>query len=226
MKRFLILIIVLIMSLSAKSQYNSDFGCVTGMTYYMGDLNPSKQFYKPNLMYGWIYRYNINETYSVRANALFGKIEADDSDFLNGYQKQRDRKFSSEYTCLSVLLEYNFYPFWIPKQHWSFSLVPFISAGGGYVMSDIASLSIPMTIGLKSLFFDNITIAAEWSFIKTFTDRLDSVADPINTGVTSAFINNDWIAYGGISITYRFSADNSCLLYNKMRGNGIGFRKR
>jgi hypothetical protein len=214
------------MSLSSKAQQNFDVGCVFGLTYYKGDLNPSKQFYKPNFMYGCLCRYNINETYSIRGNVLFGGIEADDSDFLNAYQKDRDLRFRNKYINLSVLLEYNFYPFWLPKQSWSNFVVPFISAGGGYVFSNVSTFTIPMTIGVKSLCFKYITLAAEWSFIKTFSDNLDGVADPINTGVSSNLINNDWIAYGGISITYRFAADKSCSLYNKMRSNGVRSRRR
>jgi len=214
------------MSIVGKAQYNSEFGCMTGLTYYMGDVNPTKIFYRPNMMYSWLYRYNFNDRYALRINLNFGTIEGDDSDFANGLQQERKAKFKNDYTNFNVNLEYNFYPFWVPKSKWTHYVVPFVSGGLGYVIVNSSpTLSLPLTIGLKSFIFRNITIGLEWNYTKTFIDNLDNLGDPMKTEVSSSLVNNDWIAYGAISVAYRFSADKACLIFNKTRNNGMGYRR-
>lgn len=227
MKKLIIIVFVVFLSLSGKAQFSAEFGCVTGLTYYMGDMNSSEIFYKPNMMYGFMYRYNINETYSLRLNVGFGKLEAKDIDFDNGLQQARANRFFAEYTNFNINLEYNFYPFWVPKKKWSNYIVPFISSGLGYVVVDSSpTLAIPMTLGVKCLAFKRVTIGLEWNYAMTFSDKIDGMEDPMKTGKSSKLINNDWIAYGAISIAYRFTADRTCMLFNKIRKNGFGNRRR
>lgn len=211
MKRFLMLVFIITLACNAKAQSSSGFGIMTGLTYYMGDINPTKHFYNAGPMVGAVYRYNFNGTYALRVNGSFGKISAYDKDSDNVYQQERARSFKSDILNVSTSIEYNFYPFWAPKKSWSNPIVPFVSLGVGFVKTNIVtSATVPMTIGLKWLAGGGLTIGLESSFIKTFSDKIDNLPDPINTGKSSFFINNDWISYTGIVLTYRFSSCDAC----------------
>jgi hypothetical protein len=63
-------------------------------------------------------------------------------------------------------------------------------------------LSIPFGIGIKINVTKKITAGAEWSFRKSFNDRIDGLENP--SGVYSVIHNNDWYSFAGIFITYKF----------------------
>lgn len=226
MQKLILLILISFTSIVGKAQYDSEIGCMAGMSYYMGDINPTKIFYKPNFMFSGMYRYNFNDTYALRVNFCFGTVEADDSDFNNGYQQSRLAKFKNDFTNFNVNLEYNFNQFWVPKTKWTKAVVPFVSVGLGYVVVRAnPTLSVPMTVGVKSYVFKNITIGLEWNYTKTFIDSIDDLDDPRKTGESSKLINNDWIAYCAVTVAYRFTMDKVCMLFNKTRNNGVGYKR-
>jgi hypothetical protein len=211
MRKILMLVFIIAFVSNSKAQSSSGFGIMTGATYYMGDINPSEHFYNMKPMVGGVYRYNFNDTYALRVNCMFGEISASDKDFNNDYQQARSHSFKSDILNISTNFEYNFYPFWAPKKSWSYSIVPFVSLGVGLLKTNAAtSATLPMTIGFKWVATGGLTIGLESSFIKTFSDNIDELPDPINTGKSSFFINNDWISYTGIVLTYRFSSCDAC----------------
>ena len=73
----------------------SELGPTIGNMYYLGDLNPSKQFYKQNLGVGLMYRYNVNARLTYRFNVLAGSVEAYDSDSKNEILRNRNLSFQS-----------------------------------------------------------------------------------------------------------------------------------
>ena len=85
---------------------------------------------------------------------------------------------------------------------------PYITTGfsGALILSsDPASdnlLSLPVGLGVKLNVSKRITAGAEWSFRKTFNDRLDGLENP--SGKYSVLHNNDWYSFLGVFITYKF----------------------
>lgn len=211
-----ILWIFLLITLVGKSQNNDDLGVVIGESYYLGDINPTQHFYNPRLMFGIIYRYNYNDSYSLRVSAIHGNIGASDLDFSDELRQDRRAMFNCEYMNFALQFEYNFFSYWIPKKRWSEKTVPYLSLGLGCSINTTESaFYIPFSLGVKRVIYKNYTLGFEWTFCKTFTDKIDKLSDPMETGKRSLFMNNDWIVNVGVSLTYRFSADNVCRFFNE-----------
>ena len=79
--------------------------------YYLGDLNPSKQFYRQNLGVGLMYRYNVNARLTYRFNLLAGSVEAYDSDSKNEILKNRNLSFQSNIQELAGGIEFHYYKY-------------------------------------------------------------------------------------------------------------------
>lgn len=106
MKKAAFILLALLFSTGIFAQ-RSEIGVMGGISYYMGDINTSKLFYKPNFMGGIVYRYNFNPRWAFKMNAIYGKIEGDDKDFGN----IRNLNFRSRIVDLSAQIELNFLPY-------------------------------------------------------------------------------------------------------------------
>lgn len=211
----LIIVVLLFISSFAKAQSDAEIGIVGGGAYYMGDINMSRQLYRPSPLLGAIYKKNFTDRYAIRINALFTKLEGRDSDFSNEVQQLRDHSFKSNLMDVAAGFEFNFMPFWLPAK--SNVWTPYVYAGLGYTLANSDSgLNIPFGVGFKFLLGGNLVGGVEWSFRKTFTDELDYLSDPWKAGGNSAIINNDWYSYIGITITYRLPSDRACELFDKL----------
>ncbi|MFA8433763.1 MAG: DUF6089 family protein [Marinifilaceae bacterium] len=218
MKRLLSGIVFLILSFSGWAQTKADLGIFGGVSYYMGDINPKKQFYSPGFTLGGIYRYNFDPHFSLRASMLFSDLSADDLDFNNNFQQQRRANFDTEVVDLALQVEFNFQPFWVPKKSRTKGLVPYVTGGIGYIAptSTGSSLTIPMGAGLKFNLPGRWSGAFEWSFRKSFTDDLDNLDDPFDLNQKSIAHNNDWVSFVGVIITYKLFPDNEeCHSYDR-----------
>jgi len=213
----LVFVVLLFISSFAKAQSDSEIGIVGGVAYYMGDVNTSKHLYRYSPALGAIYKKNFTDRYALRLNALFTKLEGKDSDFSNEVQQLRDHSFESKLMDVAAEFEFNFMPFWLPEKSNSYSWTPYVHAGLGYtVCKSDSGLNIPFGAGFKFLLKGNIICGMEWCFRKTFTDKLDCLADPWKSGGNNVIINNDWYSYIGITVTYRFPSNKACDMFDKL----------
>ncbi len=224
MKKILLIFSFLIHFIS-NAQEKLEFGIIGGVNYYMGDVNPNKLFYSPQLAYGLIIKHNFNENYSLKTTGISGVLTGNDADFNNLYQKIRNHSFSTKYTEIASQLEFSFFPFnsFVDKK----SISPYVSAGVALLVSEDPyspkfKLAIPFGIGLKYAPSNRITVSLEWNYKKTFTDYLDALNYndikpdnlPINNKQNTYKNSKDWYSFAGISITYKFAANkNSCPAY-------------
>ncbi len=111
-----------------------EIGLFGGGSYYLGDINPKKQFAQTQIAFGGIYRYNINPHWAMRVNVYQGKIES--SDAIIRYNPKRNLSFRSELTEIALGMELNFFPYMTGKVSMSgrkkWRATPFIFAGLGY----------------------------------------------------------------------------------------------
>jgi hypothetical protein len=193
----------------AHAQKNANVGLYAGAAYYMGDINPNRHFYRPSPAFGALYRYNINPRYSVRASATYATLSGNDLDFPGTLHPDRPvspAQFSTSVLDAGFCLEFNFRP--IPTGTPGFNYSPFIAAGlGGTLIarSDrnaYNTVNIPLSLGIKVNLSKRLTAGAEWSFRRTFSDRIDGLENP--SGVQSIIHNNDWYSFTGVFITYKF----------------------
>ena len=92
----------------SKHKNSSELGFFLGGSYYIGDLNQTKQFLFTKPAGGVVFRYNINPRLSARANILVGSIEGHDSYSSSASQKQRNLNFKSPIDEFSAQFEFNF----------------------------------------------------------------------------------------------------------------------
>jgi hypothetical protein len=175
----------------------------------MGDINPNRHFYRPSFSLGALYRYNINTRVAIRANGYYANLSGNDLDFPSQLHPDRPvspASFNTSLVDVGLQVEYNFMPY-IPNVA-DHAYTPYISTGiaGALILSTdrdaINLLSLPFGIGVKMNVAKKITAGAEWSFRKSFSDRIDGLENP--SGVHSIIHNNDWYSFLGIFITYKF----------------------
>ncbi len=108
----------------------SEIGFGVGGSFYMGDINPKKIFYKTQWAGSLFYRYNINTRMALRFGLSYGRIMGADSDFGN----LRNLNFRNDLWEVSALWEVNFLDFFTgSRQH---RLAPYLVLGAGMAMSD------------------------------------------------------------------------------------------
>lgn len=196
MKIFFLLIFTLILNCSIFAQHN-DIGIFLGGSYYLGDLNPSKQFFLSKPALGIAYRHSFNPRISLRINLLDGEIRGADS--KTKINEIRNLSFRTNIAELSTQLEINFLPFLTGKKEHPFT--PYVFGGislfkfnpqaeyngtwydlqplkteGETKPYNLISLGIPFGMGFKMNISKRIAVDFEWGLRKTFTDYLDDIS--------------------------------------------------
>ena len=179
MKKSIVFIIIVIISLSVFSQ-RSEIGGLFGTSYYMGDINTSKQFYKPNIAGGIIYRYNLDPHWAFKLSALYGTVEGDDKDFNN----LRNLSFKSHIMEFSGQIELNFFGYYTGSKKHRFS--PYIFTGISLFMFNPQGQLFDSTV-MELKWFDLQPLSTEGQGTILKPDReiysLTQIAIPFGLGV-------------------------------------------
>lgn len=183
-----------------------EIGVKGGAAYYVGDLNPSKQFCNSTLQYGGIVRYNYDPRWVFRVDYTHGTVEG--SDAIYNVRPERDLSFHTKFDELNFIVEFNFLEYYTGIKKRSFS--PYFFGGASVFMFDPYSLEdmtplrplhtegqvaevdddiegqqkiygrvscgIPFGFGFKFGLGARIGVALEWQMLMTFTDYLDDVS--------------------------------------------------
>lgn len=87
----------------------SEIGLCGGVSFYLGDINPSGVFKGSKPAGGVVFRYNINPLLAFKSTVLFGSIGASDAEFGKDEDaKARNLSFVSPINEVSGQLELNF----------------------------------------------------------------------------------------------------------------------
>lgn len=210
----LLFVLVFFYNTNALAQHKDfDVGFLLGTTQYNGDINMTRPYSSPQPAIAGIFKKNFNPHYALRVCATLGNLKADDTDFNNAYQTSRNYYFdNTKIIELSCGVEFNFFEITEDKKTHNFS--PFVTFGlGGLYMENskfYEVFDIPMGIGLKYKVLPRMELRLEWTFRKTFTDRLDQLADaPIDGYQQYKQISfqrtNDWFSLLGLSVMWNFS---------------------
>lgn len=225
-------------AVGAAAQDRLEFGVVAGGCYYMGEMNPSQQFKDTRPMGGLLARYAYSDRIAFKAVVGLYPIkgeydgaspdiysfphEPSDHTFAEGETeawRPGETSFENNLIDASVFCEFNFLSFdhFFKKDQTRFS--PYLCAGLGvtaytrYVGDDEKRqivLTLPFGFGVKYKLNKLVRLGMEWTFHKTFTDRLECVtnpretfdpADPYRNGVHKLTHNNDWFASLGVSLS-------------------------
>ena len=216
MKKIILFFSSFLVICSANCQKRADIGVFGGTNFYLGDINPLIPFNTPSYFFGGIYRYNITERYAVRLNGVYANLK--DSDPNNYYPQFSNASFSTNIFDFAGQFEFNYSPY-IPKiEQGDFSTYLCLGIGGNFQLGEanVVNLTIPFGTGFKYNLTTRISTGIEWSFRKTFNDRLDGYETFSQGGSNSFLFNNDWYSFLGLFITYKFFnfAENCPAYYN------------
>jgi len=200
-----ILIVFLMTSSSLLSQTKKrnfrqhELGIMIGGSYYIGDLNPRKQFFLSQPAGGVFYRFAPNYRYAFRIGFNRGTIVGDDSKSTQSDQRQRNLNFKSQIIEYNALAEFNFLEYRLGTENYYFTTFLFLGldifsfkpqARLGSTWIDLQPLktegqsksykltqiAVPFGIGLKLNLLEQVGLALEWGPRKTYTDYLDDVS--------------------------------------------------
>lgn len=202
------------------AQTRIDVGGYLAGSYYLGDINPSRQFYSVKPAGGGLFRYNFNQRYALRGSVMYGTLSGNDNDFDNTYQKLRSHSFNTPVADIALQAEFNFLPYAVANDKTRRS--SYIFAGLCYFLvpgtTSPSQIGIPLGVGYKINLKNKWAAGFEWSFRKTFTDNIDGLNGKDffpNSFKQTGFANNrDWYSFCGIFITYMiFSEELKCAAY-------------
>jgi len=217
-------LLFVLLGFNANGQHK-EVGFFGGVSYYNGDLNPTRQVINQvNPTIGAFYRKNINTRYALRFGANYGKLSAEDGSNNLDLSEFRDISFSTSILEAYGILEFNFIPYQINNKRYSnFSPYVFIGLstfrvnpevtentprGINPVGSTIAP-AIPFGAGIKFNFIENLGLSLEWTFRKTYTDDIDGLPERYIDGYQlSNSRNNDWYSFLGITLNYKFLTES------------------
>lgn len=204
MKYIYILLATFFLSYVATAQQNkADFGVLLGGSYYIGDLNPTKQFHNIHPSLGALIRLNLNKRYAFRLSGYYMGLSATEADSREvNLPYAHVNSFSTNLLDLGGQFEFNFLPYQAGEEAWT--ATPYVAVGIGYTVglsNGINFLNIPFGLGFKFNITDRLSSGLEWSYRKTFNDKIDNVTSPLGH---SLLHNNDWYSTFGLLITYKF----------------------
>lgn len=194
-----------------------EVGLGLGAMHYKGDISPSfhPTFARPGG--NVFFRYNLSRAVSLKANALYGGIYADDAKVNNPFNQARGRSFSTRIAEAGAQIEYNFlsYKFNVRRRHnWS----PYVFGGMAYSSFNPSGaptasykrtgVVLPFGIGMKVQFKQHWNWGIEFGTRRTFTDYLDNWGEgssiPNQKLQQADPTNKDMYYFTTFSISYMF----------------------
>jgi len=177
-----------------------EVGGFLGSSGYMGDINPTKPYKFTDVAFGGQVKRNLDGYWSLRLNAMHGKMRAADADSPDPAQQFRNLDFYSPLTEVSLLGEFNFFKY---QASVSKKYSPYLFAGLGGVMFSPKTmlnnqeqnlrywrtegqpvnesyqpyaLAVPYGVGVKYNIKGNWNLIGEVGYRTAFTDYLDDVS--------------------------------------------------
>ena len=229
MKKLILILLIITVYGNVNAQY-AEVGIFGGGSYYLGDLNPGKQFLLTKPAVGAFVRHNFNERLAVRGGFTYGKLHGDD--LISNVNPSRGLNFTTHISDISAVLELNFFEYFIGSlRHF---VTPYMFAGGSLFMfnpkdagnnalRDLntegqesiefperkkykrTQFAIPFGIGVKYSLNDFMGLSASWTMNKTFTDYIDDVSTTYpDSGMQRGDPTyDDWYSFAGISLSIR-----------------------
>ncbi|APY11287.1 hypothetical protein BWZ22_08540 [Seonamhaeicola sp. S2-3] len=227
--RHLTVLVFSILSIHFGHSQINEIGLYLGGSNFIGDVGATNYISPNQLAIGGIYKWNRSRRHSYRASLIFSKLKGIDTNSDDPRRIQRGYEFSTNITELSLGMEFTFKDFNLHSERKIGT--PYLHSGitaakhdnhfflNGVQTSENSSswaFGIPMTLGYKATFIDNIIFGIEIGARYTFSDNLDGSLpeDPAYYQYRFGNINNDdWYVFSGITLTYTFG-ENPCYCIN------------
>jgi hypothetical protein len=200
----------------AEAQDKMSVGGLVGASSYTGDFNPNGLMRRPGAYMGGLIHYAMSEYYGLRIGLGAGNLRGSPASYngrlMSNVSYQKPTAFNQLFFDVEARMEAGFLPY-DPLEHnpkkQSFS--PYFALGMGLAYSRGAPfVQFPIAVGIRYRVAYRFTLGAEWTFRKTFNDKLDGWENVRVSPGTGTLNNNDWISYIGIYLTYQLSPKECC----------------
>ena len=201
-----------------------EVGVSYGKSNFIGDVGNTNFIDPEDDTFGAIIKWNRSPRHSYRLTYFRSTLSADDLESKDPLRTERGYNFESPINELSLGMEFNFLDFDLHDFDILFS--PYIFSGISYMTFEEqlllngaltntgkhqSTFAIPMVVGLKHRFYDNLILSMEIGARYTFSDKIDGnimISDDLNYNFGN--INNkDWYMFSNFSLTYTFGR-NPC----------------
>ena len=184
--------------------YSMEVGVAPGGSFYMGNANQKTLFKDTRPSMNLLYRYNLNGRFSIKGLAGVSGIAGSTKGQVFNFPPGVELNFKRRVFDASAQLEFNFYEFGMPDYIiGSTSITPYICAGIGILGMNTTEFEtaafVPMGLGLKWKVAKRYNLGCEWTFRKTYTDKLDYVINSAGFQLSDPWLvessrnkNKDW----------------------------------
>ena len=216
-------LVLLLFSLPLAAQeddmYKMEIGAGVGMVSYEGDFNGNvAKGMQPGASV--ILRRVFNPYMDMRLNLMYGNLKGDSKNVKTYYPDYRQETYSFSNTLidLSLLYEYNFWPYGTGRDYRGAKrLTPFVflGIGGTYVKTEqkgVFTGNFPLGVGVKYKLAKRVNLAVEWAIHFSLSDELDGVKDPYKIKSSGLFKNTD--CYSALQLTLTYSFMQKCRTCN------------
>jgi hypothetical protein len=221
MKKIFNLLLCFFPLITLNAQIN-EIGVFLGGSNFVGDVGKTTYIAPEKPAFGVLYKWNRSPRHAWRFSYTQSSIIGNDFKSDETGRNQRGYRFENNIKELSAGLEFNFFDFNLHDYHTK--ITPYVYTGLNYFLFDNlyrytanpnvvyalknrSSMSIPITLGIKSNISPRFVLGAEVGARYTFTDNIDgsnpntSNPDILKFGNLN---NNDWYVFSGITLTYTF----------------------
>ncbi len=205
MRKGIFILFLTVTSLGLYAQNTLEAGLFGGVSYYLGDINPSQQFKQIEPAYGAVARYNISTRWAF--SFAFTTSDLIGDDLVVMHNEDRALNFSSRIYDGSLMAEFNFFDYFTGSKKNYVS--PYIFGGislfhftprnlDGVLLRPEGTegqfafdsndervgpepysqfgFSIPFGLGIKYSLTKRLGMTLEWRMHKTFTDYIDDIS--------------------------------------------------
>ncbi len=224
MRKLLFLIILMLSAtrISAQDdpQYRMEIGAGVGMVSYEGDFN-GNILKNMQPMFSGLWRYNFDPYKDIRLSASYGKLKGSSKDVKTYYPdyKTEEYSFSNNVIDVSLVFEYNFWPYGTGRDYRGAKrLTPYIYGGLGATSvsggsKSVFTANVPIGVGVKYKVAERLNVGLDWGIHFSLSDELDGVKDPYRVKSSGMFKNTDCYSMLQLTLTYSFKA--KCRTCNK-----------
>lgn len=231
--------VFLFTAVKANAQYGLEIGVNAGVSYYMGDINYSRQFYKPKFNVGATLKFHFSNRMALRLGYMNTGLAGCDADFDNTFQQVRNRSFNVSLNEISAQAEINFLPYLYGDVARN-SFTPYMQVGiaGTWIGKtnndeDFFTMAVPFGFGFKKNILPRLVVSIEWAFRWTISDMIDGISNesikedyelayglPVTSDINMKQLGfrytNDWYSVAVIGVSYTFKIGGlGCPAYYK-----------
>jgi len=198
-KILVVLVAMVFLSRGIAFSQDLELGLFGGGSYYLGELNPGKQFAFTKPAFGGVLRWNFDKRWALKFNGYRLELAGDDA--VSKVNELRNLRFTSTVTEISALIEFNFLPYFTGSN--ITYVTPYLFVGPGFFifkptadyngetisLRDIGTegqtkeeryslygFAAVFGVGIKYSVTNRLGLGLEWGMRKTFTDYIDDIS--------------------------------------------------